>query len=343
MAVIISRSKQVCRQDATDSNKFVLTGAISMNQTIEEGIEGVVGGAAEGTEVEVIVQYNQSTYSTAWEQMIARFEEGNLIRVTTLRSQIPNGDPNSNPVSFDTAQDLVVYGTFSESTIREVAADAGGVLTGEIKSVAFATAPQGYLSCDGSAVSRTTYATLFAAIGTTYGSGDGTTTFNVPDLRGEFLRGWDNGRGVDSGRSLGSTQGEDVGVHGHTATVSINSDSHSHTASTGSDSHSHTGTTNTDTHDHGGLRADPGTNAGTSGGSYIGNTRLGDSSGLVSYTESIQDDTHSHTFTTDSDSHNHSVTVDSDSHNHTGTVTVNDSAAGENRPRNVTVNYIIKT
>jgi phage-related tail fiber protein len=47
---------------------------------------------------------------------------------------------------------------------------------------------------------------LFAAIGTTWGGGNGSTTFNVPDLRGEFMRGWDDGRGVDSGRSFASFQ-----------------------------------------------------------------------------------------------------------------------------------------
>jgi microcystin-dependent protein len=66
--------------------------------------------------------------------------------------------------------------------------------------VAFArnTPPTGWLPCNGGAVSRTTYASLFASIGTTFGVGDGSTTFNLPDLRGEFVRGWDNGRGVDN-------------------------------------------------------------------------------------------------------------------------------------------------
>lgn len=59
----------------------------------------------------------------------------------------------------------------------------------------------------GAAVSRTTYAALFAAIGTTFGAGNGSTTFNLPDLRGEFLRGWDDGRGADTGRVFGSSQG----------------------------------------------------------------------------------------------------------------------------------------
>lgn len=52
------------------------------------------------------------------------------------------------------------------------------------------TAPTGYLLCDGSAVSRTTYASLFAVVSTAFGVGDGSTTFNLPDLRGQFMRGW---------------------------------------------------------------------------------------------------------------------------------------------------------
>lgn len=58
--------------------------------------------------------------------------------------------------------------------------------------------PYGWLECNGAAISRATYAALFANIGTAFGVGNGTTTFNIPDLRGEFIRGWDNGRGVDN-------------------------------------------------------------------------------------------------------------------------------------------------
>lgn len=90
-----------------------------------------------------------------------------------------------------------------------------GVETGSIIYVAKNTAPTGYLKANGAAVSRTTYASLFAAIGTTFGVGDGSTTFNVPDLRGEFLRGWDDGRGVDSGRSFGSAQSDELKSHNH--------------------------------------------------------------------------------------------------------------------------------
>lgn len=60
--------------------------------------------------------------------------------------------------------------------------------------------------CDGSELSRTQYSALFQAIGTRYGAGNGSSTFNVPDLRGEFIRAVDEGRGVDIGRNLGSSQ-----------------------------------------------------------------------------------------------------------------------------------------
>lgn len=69
-----------------------------------------------------------------------------------------------------------------------------------------ATAPAGWLKANGATVSRTTYAALFSKIGTTFGTGDGSTTFNLPDLRGEFLRGWDDGRGIDASRVFGSAQ-----------------------------------------------------------------------------------------------------------------------------------------
>lgn len=77
------------------------------------------------------------------------------------------------------------------------------------------TTPAGWLKCDGSAVSRTAYSDLFAAIGTTYGTGDGSTTFNVPDLRGEFIRGWDNSRGVDTGRAIATSQLSENLSHDH--------------------------------------------------------------------------------------------------------------------------------
>lgn len=93
--------------------------------------------------------------------------------------------------------------------ITAPAINAGNIV-GEVAFFGMTTPPAGWLKANGAAVSRTTYAALFAAIGTTFGSGDGSTTFNLPDLRGEFIRGWDDGRGVDSGRGFGSFQAHGI-------------------------------------------------------------------------------------------------------------------------------------
>lgn len=106
-----------------------------------------------------------------------------------------------------------------EALISGGGSGGGGVVAGsEIGSVsAFAmpTPPTGWLVCDGSAVSRTDYADLFAAIGTVWGDGDQISTFNLPDLRGEFLRGLDAGRGVDEGRAFASSQLDEFKAHSH--------------------------------------------------------------------------------------------------------------------------------
>jgi microcystin-dependent protein len=93
----------------------------------------------------------------------------------------------------------------------KAATEAAAVVTlaappGAVSMFAANAAPSGWLECDGAAVSRTTYAALFAVVGTTWGAGDGSTTFNLPDLRGEFVRGWDHGKGTDSGRAFASSQ-----------------------------------------------------------------------------------------------------------------------------------------
>lgn len=91
-------------------------------------------------------------------------------------------------------------------------------LTGLIIANPSMTIPAGFLECNGASLSKTTYANLFAKIGTTYGSTS--TTFKLPDLRGEFIRGFDNGRGVDNGRAIGSYQADAFKSHSHGWSVS---------------------------------------------------------------------------------------------------------------------------
>lgn len=103
---------------------------------------------------------------------------------------------------------------------------AGGIPTGALTPFAGSSAPTGWLLCYGQAVSRTTYADLFAVIGTTYGSGDGSTTFSLPDMRGRVAAGRDNMGGTTAGRItsagsgiVGTTLGAAGGAQTHTLTT----------------------------------------------------------------------------------------------------------------------------
>ena len=109
-------------------------------------------------------------------------------------------DANIGPIWHDDYSDILTWRTIGSYT------GYASVSVGNVGYHANSTPPTGTLERNGAAVSRTTYAALFAKIGTTYGAGDGSTTFNLPDDRGLFDRSWDHGRGVDSGRSLGSYQ-----------------------------------------------------------------------------------------------------------------------------------------
>ena len=141
--------------------------------------------------------------------------------------------------------------------------------------------PVGWLVCNGSAVSRTTYANLFTTIGTTWGAGDGTTTFNLPDLRGKVPRGV---AASGTGNVLGSSVGADTHLHtgpSHTHAFSVDGDTTlagahthvpphgaTHTASggdgfqTGATEHIH-GMDSAGNHEHGFATTDVTNTAGT--------------------------------------------------------------------------------
>lgn len=118
----------------------------------------------------------------------------------------------------------VVDWTGAIAAAQAAAIAAARVRPGVVEMFGAAAVPAGYLECNGAAVSRATYADLFAAVGTAHGVGDGATTFNVPDLRGEFVRGWDNGRGADAARTFGSAQADAFKAHVHAVTPPASTD-----------------------------------------------------------------------------------------------------------------------
>jgi hypothetical protein len=131
------------------------------------------------------------------------------------------GDTKPNLFKVDAGADTVIIDGLTHPSAdgtngQALVTNGSGVLSfasvaappppGSVAWYAANSAPTGYLKANGANVNRTTYADLFTAIGTTFGVGDGSTTFTLPDLRGEFLRGWDDGRGIDSGRAFGTAQ-----------------------------------------------------------------------------------------------------------------------------------------
>ncbi len=246
-------------------------------------------------------------------------------------------------------------GNCKADTFENTASTGGGINpVGTVIWFAGASAPTGYLKANGDTIadgSGTTqsitadFSALFAIVGAT-----------LPDLRGEFIRGVDDSRGVDSGRSIRSTQAAandqhthtiTVAAHNHSATTTVTQDAHAHDASSGSDSHSHSITVDSeshahdassanDTHDHSGSSSTDGNHTHTyshrsgdidvdddedhDAASSNWGTGTTSTSGSHSHTISVGDDTHSHTITVDSESHAHDASSGSDSHSHSITV-----------------------
>lgn len=164
----------------------------------------------------------------------APFVVASTTAVTNLNADLLDGQhaPAGNIVG-TTGPHTLALATLTAPTIADFtnaghahnsAATGGNAIpAGAILAYAAATAPTGYLLCNGAAVSRTTYAALFTAISTTYGTGDGSTTFNVPDLRGRFPLGVDGAAArITSNDTLGASSGTED--HNH-AVVTSSTDS----------------------------------------------------------------------------------------------------------------------
>jgi microcystin-dependent protein len=255
--------------------------------------------------------------------------DGDQIRDGTIK----NVDIASNAAIAITKLDSAVAST---SYVDSVAGLAAGI----VQMYAGSSAPSGWLVCDGSAVSRTTYSALFTAIGTTWGVGDGSTTFNLPDMRGRSPLGAGSGTGLTS-RTLGTSYGSektalnasDIPSHTHPigGNSGIDNADHTHTvsATTGTESATHT---------HG-----PG-----SGSTFIGGT--GGNNAAASGSAATNWSTSTATLT-QSANHTHSFSATSSgrssNHSHSLPTNTGSSATSTTSPAVLhpvaTFNFIIKT
>ena len=204
-----------------------------------------------------------------------------------------------------------------------------GTPTGVISAYGGSSAPSGWLMCDGAAVSRTTYSDLFTAISTTYGAGDGSTTFNLPDLQQRFPLG-------KAASGTGSTLGDTGGAIDHTHA----GPSHTHSAGTlAGPSHTHTGPSHTHTYNQ--VIAHTHTYGFSNtviGSAYVGGTSGGNSAGQYYSTGS----------TGSASASTGAGGTGATGASGTGSVTGSTAAAGtgatgSNNPPFLVVNYIIKT
>ena len=135
------------------------------------------------------------------------------VGIVTARAGIKIGPSAGVAATIFADGSINTSGIITATTFHGSGANLTGVVsipTGMIAPFAMSTPPTGWLECNGATISRSTYATLFAAIGTTYGAGDGSSTFVLPDLRATFIRGFDNSRGIDTGRTFGSFQDQGI-------------------------------------------------------------------------------------------------------------------------------------
>jgi len=134
---------------------------------------------------------------------------------TALQTAVNSASGSANAAAASATNAANSATTAAASATNAANSATTAATPGTVIFYAKSTPPAGFLKANGAAVSRTTYAALFATIGTIFGAGDGSTTFNLPDLRGEFIRGWDDARGIDSGREFGSAQAYAMQYHQH--------------------------------------------------------------------------------------------------------------------------------
>lgn len=180
------------------ATSFTVAGDVTSRYHVNRRVRAV--GTLTGT---IYGRITASSFSAST-TVTVEWDSGSL-QSETLTVSLATLSADNPSVDYRAVSGLSSLGTaaFTDSTAYEPALPAGSIVL-----TARTTAATGYLMADGSAVSRTTYADLFTAIGTTYGAGDGSTTFNLPDLRGRMPIGVGTGSGLTA-RALADTGGDE--------------------------------------------------------------------------------------------------------------------------------------
>lgn len=279
---------------------------------------------------------------------ISADDKGLLIPRLTATQRIGIASPATGLLVYQTTDVTGFYYYTGTAWTNLVNGGSGGVPTGTIMAFAGSTAPAGWVLCNGAAISRTTNSLLYAAIGVAYGIGDGSTTFNIPDLRGRTIFGLDNMGGTAAGRLTtagGISANNALGATGGAQTLSIgvtNLPSHNHTftgtsATTSSNSHTHT-------YQDAYFAENTSVMGGT--GAVGGNGRFGTSAGTDN-DNSFVFRTNTNTHTPNSTLASTQISTGSSSHDHTVTATGNIGNTGSGTALaslnpGLVLNYIIK-
>ena len=238
----------------------------------------------------------------------------NLRARATTKVDVGLGNlPNAKSDDPDTDSSEILATT---KALRAARAGVEDNLVGMVAHFDLDAPPTGWLRANGAAVSRTVFAKLFSKIGTRHGAGNGSSTFNLPDARGLFLRSLDDGRNVDPGRVLGSYQGDEIRFHAHEAS-SAPAGGHTPQARTDAQGqHAHSVK-------EGQVNGVIGTGELLSSGDDL-------TTGIVGYST-----------TTEAGNHAHNVTVDPVP-DHLHPISVSGTGGSETRPQNIAFNAFIK-
>lgn len=215
---------------ATIKNTFPsISGAIN----VTHGELNILDGDTVATSVTlvdadtVVVNDNGTMVQVALSDLLTYINAGMTLRddVVTASSLADAIVATANIIDANVTTDKIADASITSAKIADGAisgskfADGVALAEGMVMPYAGSTAPSGWLMCYGQAVSRTTYSALYAICGTTYGAGDGSTTFNVPDLRGRVVAGWDSMGGTSANRltnQSGGINGDGIGNTGGT-------------------------------------------------------------------------------------------------------------------------------